>query len=419
MSSSGAPDGEAEASLAGGDRGGRLTDRFRSRDADAAPVRKAARRGGGDPVKGLLHQHRDLCEQAVDAFEIAAGLEAHGLTDRTAARYRHRDVFSLAEEMSARAGRTAVTASPAPAPARAPVCRACLRGWPHPAWCAPSPWPPSPSPTVASASPPARPRPRHRTRAAPRPAQWTAAGPGPPGAGRRPAVDALAARLRGLRPRPDRRDRGRRPRGRGAAVRRALLVTAVAVVPAAWCARLFAVRAARRIRTSRGLHEFAAGVRPLLLAVVALFTAVLATLALLAGPLLPGADGAAAPVVALGALFFLARLLIVHGFPGPASAALAAACAVEAAVPALLLAGRLPGLDLLARPAELLVRLGAPRPPRPRLRGRRPGAARHRVHRARPGLGPHPDRGGATARSRHREVEPPPAPTRHLQGDNA
>ncbi|MGW1137311.1 hypothetical protein ACWD6S_07380, partial [Streptomyces zhihengii] len=137
-----------------------------------------------------------------------------------------------------------------------------------------------------------------------------------------------------------------------------LLVTAVAVVPAAWCARLFAVRAARRIRTSRGLDEFAAGVRPLLLAVVALFTAVLAALALLTGPLLPGADGAVAPVVALGALFFLARLLIVHGFPGPASAALAAACAVEAAVPALLLAGRLPGLDLLARPAELLVRLG-------------------------------------------------------------
>src|SRR5439155_967759 len=43
------------------------------------------------------------CERAVDPLEIAAGLEAHGVTDRTAARFRHRDVFSLAEEMYARA----------------------------------------------------------------------------------------------------------------------------------------------------------------------------------------------------------------------------------------------------------------------------------------------------------------------------
>ncbi|NEE17804.1 hypothetical protein G3M58_66500, partial [Streptomyces sp. SID7499] len=56
-----------------------------------------ARRGPADPVKSLLHHHRDLCERAVDPLEIAAGLEAHGLTDRTAARYRHRDVFALAE----------------------------------------------------------------------------------------------------------------------------------------------------------------------------------------------------------------------------------------------------------------------------------------------------------------------------------
>ncbi|NEC23951.1 hypothetical protein G3I50_37750, partial [Streptomyces parvus] len=61
-----------------------------------------ARRGPADPVKTLLHDHRDLCERAVDPLEIAAGLEAHGLTDRTAARYRHRDVFALAEELYAR-----------------------------------------------------------------------------------------------------------------------------------------------------------------------------------------------------------------------------------------------------------------------------------------------------------------------------
>lgn len=59
---------------------------------------RPARRGGGpaDPVKTLMHSHRELCERAVDPLEIAAGLEAHGVTDRAAARFRHRDVFSLA-----------------------------------------------------------------------------------------------------------------------------------------------------------------------------------------------------------------------------------------------------------------------------------------------------------------------------------
>ncbi|MFI0859720.1 hypothetical protein ACH4RA_05475 [Streptomyces smyrnaeus] len=57
----------------------------------------------GDPVRVLLRRHRALCECAVDPLEIAAGLEASGITDRTAARCRHRDVFSLAEELYARA----------------------------------------------------------------------------------------------------------------------------------------------------------------------------------------------------------------------------------------------------------------------------------------------------------------------------
>ncbi|MGO4429380.1 hypothetical protein AB4Z54_64265, partial [Streptomyces sp. MCAF7] len=47
----------------------------------------------------------ELCAGAVDPLEIAAGLEAHGVTDRTAARFRHRDVFSLAEELYARVPR--------------------------------------------------------------------------------------------------------------------------------------------------------------------------------------------------------------------------------------------------------------------------------------------------------------------------
>lgn len=72
--------------------------------AGAAPARKlnVSRRGPADPVRSLMHRHRELCERAVDPLEIAAGLEAHGVTDRAAARYRHRDVFSLAEELFAR-----------------------------------------------------------------------------------------------------------------------------------------------------------------------------------------------------------------------------------------------------------------------------------------------------------------------------
>ncbi|RLL68785.1 hypothetical protein [Streptomyces sp. Z26] len=59
-------------------------------------------RVSADPVRALMRQYRELCERAVDPLEIAAGLEARGVTDRTAARFRHRDVFSLAEELYAR-----------------------------------------------------------------------------------------------------------------------------------------------------------------------------------------------------------------------------------------------------------------------------------------------------------------------------
>ncbi|NEC73254.1 hypothetical protein G3I25_16995, partial [Streptomyces rochei] len=91
-----------------------------SREAGTRPS-VAARRVAADPVKALMHRHRELCERAVDPLEIAAGLEAHGVTDRTAARFRHRDVFSLAEEMYARTPRD-TDAPPTPeeqSPARA------------------------------------------------------------------------------------------------------------------------------------------------------------------------------------------------------------------------------------------------------------------------------------------------------------
>ncbi|TXS54085.1 hypothetical protein EAO75_03940, partial [Streptomyces sp. uw30] len=70
-----------------------------------------------------MHRHRDLCERAVDPLEIAAGLEAHGVTDRTAARFLHRDVFSLAEEMYARTSRDA-EAPPSARPLAKPRARA-------------------------------------------------------------------------------------------------------------------------------------------------------------------------------------------------------------------------------------------------------------------------------------------------------
>jgi hypothetical protein len=55
-----------------------------------------------DPVRLLVRRHRALCLDAAGPLEIAAGLEAAGLTDRGAAPYRHPDVFSLAEELHRR-----------------------------------------------------------------------------------------------------------------------------------------------------------------------------------------------------------------------------------------------------------------------------------------------------------------------------
>lgn len=97
--------------------------------------------------------------------------------------------------------------------------------------------------------------------------------------------------------------------------------------------------------------------RPVLLTSVALFLAALLPLMLLAD-LGYGGHGVPLSAYALGLLLFLARLETAHGLPAPAVTALAAACAVEAAAPLLVLGGRLPGLDLLARPVDVLVAEG-------------------------------------------------------------
>ncbi|MEU8450531.1 hypothetical protein [Streptomyces globisporus] len=353
------PDDPATTPAAAPERPAEIPSRPSARRASGA----AARRGPADPVKSLLHDHRDLCERAVDPLEIAAGLEAHGLTDRTAARYRHRDVFALAEELYARmpprAHDLATGGPPGPGPdtdARA-------------AW------------TLLALLPGA--------------ACLATAGvlrvtEGVLGDGTRALVTVVGALLACLALRAC-LGRGplRAPEGAGRAGMYAcwllsyavygeellaqvmtggpdgpwdgspapLLGLAAAIAPAAWCAHLFTVRAHRKLSGSRALEEFGAGVRPLLLAAVLLFLAALLPLLYLADLGL-GGGGVTVAAVALGVLFFVARLLAVHGLPEPGTVALAAACAVEAAAPALVLAARLPGLEPLAQSVDALVSAG-------------------------------------------------------------
>lgn len=324
------------------------------------PAAARPRRGPADPVKALMHRHRELCERAVDPLEIAAGLEAHGVTDRTAARFRHRDVFSLAEELYARVPRGTEPPrhdlEPAPQPAGRAfrVLRALLPG----ALCALTVT--ASRITVGGARLAAiaagaaavgaalayavRRGPLRTGRGAG--LAWTlwlaayaVAGNG--------LLDALVA---------GGPDGGPGGTGGWAADPAAAVGLTLAVAPATWCARLFAVRARRGLATSRGLEEFTGRSRPLLLAAVVLFLAVLAAV-LLTGRLAYG-HGSFASAAAPGALLFLARLLALHGFAPAATAGLRAAACAEAAALALVLAGRLPGCGALARPVTAAVEAG-------------------------------------------------------------
>lgn len=322
--------------------------------ADGAARRTSGRRGTVDPVKALMHRHRELCERAVDPLEIAAGLEAHGVTDRTAARFRHRDVFSLAEELYARVPRDG-------------------------------------EPTQRPA-PPGRPRVR---------ADWAALAllPGvlcaaaviglrlTEGQSRLvvAAVGALAVAI-GLRVALRRgplsvthhTTSGTRawtcwliayallgdgllsagieggPDGPWPLAAAPVLALVLACAPAAWCAHLFAVRARRRLTTSRGLEEFAASVKPLLLGVFGLFLCTLGGLLAVCGAALDEPAGYAG-AGALGALLLLARLLAARGFTHAPAVVLAAAGAVEATALATVFAGRLPGCAFLSMPVETVV----------------------------------------------------------------
>ncbi|WP_234485911.1 hypothetical protein, partial [Streptomyces sp. MBT97] len=328
-------------------------------------------RGGAvDPVKALMHRHRELCERAVDPLEIAAGLEAHGVTDRTAARFRHRDVFSLAEEMYARVSRdvetpplTTPVALPGPRLDRAVLtlapgvlCAAALTGVRLTegrtrllvAACALL------AITLALRAVmrrgPLAPRAGvhrgpHRTGA------WTCWLLGYAALGDSLLRAAVAGGPDGL---PDGTTDGPWP-----VAAAPLLTLALACAPAAWSAHLFAVRAGRRIDTSRGLDEFASSARPLLLGVLALFLCATAALAPLCAAAL-GEPVGYGNVLTLGALLFLARLLTVHGFTQVPAVVLAAAGTAEVLAPATVFAGRLPGCGFLAVPVETLVTARGP-----------------------------------------------------------
>ncbi|MEU8617140.1 hypothetical protein [Streptomyces sp. NPDC048623] len=326
------------------------------------------RRGPADPVKALMHRHRELCERAVDPLEIAAGLEAHGVTDRTAARFRHRDVFSLAEELYARVprgeaamSRTASDRADGPGPG---------------SWaltvCAPG------AVAALAALGLALGTGGLRLAAGLLGAAGLAVGlfvavrrgplrvtGGPPTAAPLWTLGLLAYAAAGdglldqlLRGGPDAGPAvvtaldGPGAAGDWAFDTAPLLALALSVVPAAWCARLFAVRARHRLGASRGLADFAAGTRPLLLGSVALYVAALAGLLALTG-FHPGA-------LALGALLLTARLLAVHGFAETAASALGAVCAAEVLALATVLSARVPGLDLVGAPVRALVAFGGP-----------------------------------------------------------
>lgn len=282
----------------------------------------ARRRGPADPVRSVIYHHREMIAGAVDVWEIAAGLEARGVTDADARRWRHRDVFGLAEELYARVPRAvrvvdaggAHRERPWARPATAGlyllpgvvcgVAAAVLAQFPHLAALGALPTVLPAALAVAAA--------------------WAVLRRGPLRAERGPGAFwvwvLLAGTLHG-------------PAGWGARAdagpgTTACAALALSLAPAAYCAHWFAVRARAQLAPSHGLSEFADAVRPRLAAAL---TAYLLGLLLLltAATVLVGPAPVAAPA-ALGLLLFTARLLAVHGHPRPAATALAATCAAEA-----------------------------------------------------------------------------------------
>ncbi len=327
----------------------------------------APRRGAADPVKALLHRHRELCEQAVDPLEIAAGLEAHGVTDRTAARFRHRDVFSLAEELYARVPRTGER-GPATEPLPAPRVRAD--------WVLLTLLPGALATATVAGLRLTHGQPRLlitlagilavalATRAALR--RGPLAGPsGPPAWYTANATRACTLWLLGyallgdgllhavVTGGPDALPTGA-PDGPWPTATAPALALTLACAPAAWCAHLLTAGARRRLAGSRGLEDFTAASRPLLLGTFVLFVGALTALLLVCGTGLR--ESVASPqTLALGALLLLARLLTVHHHRHAPAVLLGAAAATEAVALALPTVARLTGCAVPATPVRTLV----------------------------------------------------------------
>ncbi|SDC63936.1 hypothetical protein [Streptomyces prasinopilosus] len=337
-------------------------------ELDRESARPGAGRGTADPVKALLHRHRELCERAVDPLEIAAGLEAHGVTDRTAARFKHRDVFSLAEELYARIPRDGGTPRPAattaPGPRAGRVVLTLLPGVLGLASTAALRLTHGPSRVCAVAAGVLA------TALALRAALRRG---GPPGTVPAPPTTGTAAwtcwllgyALLGdglLRTAITGGPDGPPTHGPGGdweLTVAPVLALILAFAPGAWSVRFFAVRARRKVAASRGLEDFADSVRPLLFGSLALFLGALAALLTLCATVLDESP-AHHEVLTLGALLFLARLLALHGLPHAPRTVLATASLAQAAALATVFAARLPGCGALGTPVETLAAAWGP-----------------------------------------------------------
>ncbi|MFE9902666.1 hypothetical protein [Streptomyces achromogenes] len=328
-------------------------------------------------MKALLHRHRELCERAVDPLEIAVGLEAHGVTDRTAARYRHRDVFSLAEELHARVPHNTERPSPEPRPLPVPRFRAgrlLLTLLPGALGAATvtglrlaqgTPRLPVALGGLLAVALATRAALRHSPLAGPPGARAgrTTIGTRVGALGTLCTLWLLGYALLGdgllhavLTGGPDAPPTGT-PEGPWPTATAPALALLLACAPAAWCAHLLASAAHRGFTGSRTLRQFTAAMTPRLLGTYALFLAALAALAALCGTALH--QPAAYPqALTLGALLLPARLLTVRHHRRAPARALGAAALVEALALALPTAGRLPGCALLAAPVQTLVDVG-------------------------------------------------------------
>ncbi|MFF2543656.1 hypothetical protein ACFVUY_13950 [Kitasatospora sp. NPDC058063] len=305
--------------------------------------------GGADPVREVMAEHRGLCERAVDPLEIAAGLEEAGLGPDTAARCRHADLFSLAEELYARVPRR----PPAPRPverrtggaaARAALTAAALAAlpcagvaalgprWPVllsaavplvllPALTAPSPADPGP-PCAGPVRPPDAMGPGPAGAPAPRPL---------PGSRLRPAALGHGLGLAALLLLPSAVPGGDRPQAVAL-----VLAAAVSVGAAERTARWYRQVGRGHLGTAGTLAEFRARMRPVLPVALALHLAVLGVLSFAA----------------------LAVLAVVAPRPGPGHGGGPLHLAVERAGPAQWAAQGVLGL-LLVLPV-LLARCGRP-----------------------------------------------------------